>query len=234
MYAQLVSLCLLVLCPFFTGCATPAAQMPAPLAPAALQPIEPTVFGPAEGSLFQTGLETSLVADFRARRVGDVVTIRVEENLKGAKNVKTQADRKSDVELGVSGFFGLDLEKNIQSRLTDFDATKALGGSTSQKFNGTGKTSRDASLTGTISARVAQVLPGGNLVVEGARQLRINNETQYLILTGVIRPQDIGPDNTVSSTRLADARIEYTGGGVLSETQRPAWFARILGLIAFF
>ncbi|NDY42264.1 flagellar basal body L-ring protein FlgH [Dissulfurirhabdus thermomarina] len=210
-----------------------------PVAPAALAPTRPPVYSaapahPAEGSLFTPDLSASLVADFRARRVGDVLTIEIEEDLKGAKNVKTQSDRKSSTDVGLTGFLGLKLDENVQPDLPGFDASKALGGSTESAFDGSGKTSRDASLTGTVSARVVQVLPDGNLMVQGARELRINNETQYLILTGVIRPKDIQPDNTVSSTRLADARIEYTGSGVLSDNQRPGWLARLVSALAPF
>ncbi len=210
----------------------PSPQPPSPVVPDIPVPQAP----PEEGSLFQSTRHVSLVSDFRARRIGDVVTIVVEEDLKGAKDVRTQTQRKSDMNIGLSGIFGLEFNKQVQPRYGNakVDAKNAIGGSSSSKFQGSGKTSRNASLSGTISARVVQVLPGGNLIVRGSRELRINNETQYLILTGVVRPQDIGPDNTVSSTRIGDARIEYTGGGVLSEKQNPAWFARILGLIALF
>ena len=225
-----------------TGCllaCAPRATPPQTMGPATLRQIPHPSYDRAEGSLFSPGCQTSLVADFRARHVGDVVTILIEENMKGSKNVKTQTQRKSEMNIGLSGIFGLDFEKRMNPRYKkspgkSVDAAKALGGATTDKFDGSGKTSRDASLTGTISARITQILPGGNLLIEGSRELRINNETQYLTISGIIRPQDISPDNTVSSTRLADARIGYTGGGVLSEKQSPAWFARILGLMALF
>ncbi len=188
-----------------------------------------------EGSLYTSERGASLISDFRARYVGDVITIVIAENLKGSKDVNTQTQRQSEMNVGLTGILGLDFKKRMEPKYnTTIDATKAIGGSTTDKFLGTGKTSRNASLTGTISARILEVLPGGNLVVRGTRSLRINNETQYLTLTGVVRPQDIAPDNTVSSTKIADAQIEYTGGGVLSEKQRPAWFARLLGLITLF
>jgi len=227
-------------CLFFAGCAGKTLSHAPSTAPSIFPPVAAEPAGPAEGSLFSADQETNLFVDFRARRIGDVVTILISENLKGAKTVKTQTERKSDMNVGLSGILGLEWEKRLSPRYTNsppgatVDATQAIGGSTSDKFDGSGKTSRDASLTGTVSARVLHVLPGGNLFIEGSRELRINNETQYLILSGVIRPKDLSPDNTISSTRIADARIEYTGGGVLSEKQSPAWFARILGLLALF
>jgi flagellar L-ring protein precursor FlgH len=224
-------------CLFFSSCAGPLhTGQPQPQSPS-FRTIPTTESMPAaEGSLFNPNQETSLYSDFRARHVGDVVTIVIQENLKGSKNVNTQTARKSDMNLGLTGIMGLEFDKRIGPRYPDatLEATNALGGSTTDSFNGSGKTSTDASLTGTISARVVQLLPGRNLLIEGSRELRINNETQYLIVSGVIRPQDLSPDNTVPSTRIADARIEYTGGGILSEKQNPPWFARMLGAMALF
>jgi flagellar L-ring protein precursor FlgH len=109
-----------------------------------------------------------------------------------------------------------------------------FSGTSKDTFKGTGKTSRDGNLKGTISARVVDVFPDGNLMIEGTRELKINSESQYLILSGIVRPKDIKSDNTISSTKLADARIAYTGGGSLSEKTSPGWFSRLLGVFAPF
>ncbi len=220
---------------FLSACATtnPPAPIKADIAPCDVAPLVIPTPKPQEGSLFRPGMGASLVSDFRARRIGDVVTIKIVENLKGSKDVKTQRQRQSQFNIGLSGLLGLDLKKGVSS-LTGFDPSQVVGGTTNDKFNGNGQTSRNTSLVGTISARVVKVLPGGNLVIRGIRQLRINDETQYLVITGIARPQDIAPDNTILSTRLADARIEYTGGGVLSEAQKPGWLARILGVLSPF
>ncbi len=219
-----------------TGCAQNVSPVEPSLAMTRFPASPPAEQARQEGSLYISERGASLIADFRARYVGDVITILIEENLKGSKNVNTQTQRQSEMNVGLTGILGLDFKKRMEPRYNGatIDATKAIGGSTTNKFQGTGKTSRDTSLTGTISARIVQVLPGGNLMIQGSRELRINNETQYLILSGVVRPQDISPENTVSSTKIADARIEYTGGGVLSEQQQPAWFARLLGKMALF
>ncbi len=191
---------------------------------------------PHEGSLFDPDAETSLVADFRAKRVGDVLTVRIEENLKGSKDVKTKTDRKSEVNIGLTGILGWEFNKRVSPRYPDekVSAANAIGGSGSNKFDGQGQTSRDTSLSGTISVRVVKQLPGGNLLIRGSREISINTETQYMILTGVVRPADIEPGNVVSSTRIADARISYTGGGTLSEVQRPGWLGRLMGIISPF
>lgn len=202
--------------------------------------MEPEPPPPAEGSLFNPGRNASLFSDFRARHVGDVITIVIEENLKGNKDVKTKTQRQSEANIGLTGILGLEWNRRLEPRYknspanAEVDATKAIGGSTSTKFDGSGSTSRDTSLKGTVTARVIEVLPSGNLVIRGTRAIKINNETQYLVLTGIVRPRDLDAENKISSTRIADARIEYTGGGVLSEKQQPAWFGRLLGLMALF
>ncbi len=218
-----------------SGCATtrPPVPIKADMAPCNITPLVIPTSKPQEGSLFHPGTEASLVSDFRARRVGDVVTIDIVENLKGSKDVQTQTQKQSQFNLGLSGLLGLDLKKGVNS-MTGFDPAQTIGGSTNSKFNGNGKTTRNSSLIGTVSARVVKVFPGGNLLIRGVRQLRINDETQYLVITGIARPQDITPDNSILSTKLADARIEYTGSGVLSEDQRPGWLARILSVLSPF
>lgn len=225
---------------FISGCAGgrgSLSEAPA-IAPTVLPDLVPKVDTKVQtdGSLFTADRSASLVSDFRARHVGDVLTIILQENMKGAKDVKTSTSKQSAFNLGLSGIFGFDFKKRMSPRYPKetIDPSKALGGTVKDSFNGSGKTSRDASLTGTISARVLSVLPGGNLIIQGTRALKINNETQYLTITGVVRPTDIRPDNTVLSTKIADARIEYTGSGVLAEKQNPGWLPRVLGKISPF
>ncbi|MGQ9812207.1 MAG: flagellar basal body L-ring protein FlgH [Dissulfurimicrobium sp.] len=184
---------------------------------------------PMEGSLFSADREGSLYSDFRARNVGDVVTILIAENLKAANDTATQTQKGSTANLGLTGILGLIFSKN-----STVNPANAIGGSATDKYTGNGKSSRDASFTGTISARVVQVLPDGNLLIEGSRELKINAETHYLILSGVVRPKDLAPDNSVPSTRIADARIEYTGSGVLSDKQGPGWLVRLLDTVSPF
>ena len=191
---------------------------------------------PREGSLFDPNDESSLVADFRARKVGDILTVKIEENLTGEKDVKTNTDKKSSVNVGLTGILGLEFNKRVSPRYPGqtVDATKAIGGMSTNKFDSKGQTSGDTKLTGTISVRVIKKLPGGNLLIRGSRELTINNETQYVILTGVVRPADIDHNNVVSSTKIAEARISYTGGGSLSEMQRQGWLGRLIGIFAPF
>ena len=98
-------------------------------------------------------------------------------------------------------------------------------------INGDGETTRDNTMTATISARVIDVTMDGNMVIQGYREVKTNNETQHIILSGIIRPQDISSDNSVLSSYIADARIEYSGTGVLTDKQRPGWFARVFDVV---
>ncbi len=227
---------ILLILSMLSGCAI---NSPPPISQtndASFAPLPVVPSRPHEGSLFDPDAETSLVADFRAKRVGDVLTVRIEEDLKGSKDVKTKTDRKSEVNVGLTGILGWEFNKRVKPRYPDekVDAAKAIGGLGTNKFDGQGATSGDTSLSGTISVRVVKQLPGGNLLIRGSREISINNETQYVVLTGIVRPADIEPGNVVSSTRIADARISYTGGGVLSEMQHPGWLGRLMGIIAPF
>ncbi|HDG98416.1 MAG TPA: flagellar basal body L-ring protein FlgH, partial [Desulfobacterales bacterium] len=112
-----------------------------------------------------------------------------------------------------------------------FDNTTMFKASMSNSFDGSGSTSRDETMTASITARVVEVLPNGNLYIRGTRQIKVNNEVQYITLSGLIRPYDISPDNTVLSSYIADAKIEYTGKGAVSDKQRPGWLMRLLDYV---
>jgi len=232
------TLCLLVyaVLPIMAAGCIPQVQQQAKIIPPSPRHIPKVTPKPPEGAIFDANAHSNmLVSDFRARNIGDVLTILIEENLKASKDVKTKTDRKSDYNLGLTGILGLQFEESMQPHFDGtVNATKAIGGNVQDKFSGSGATSNGTMLAGTVSARVVQVLPGGNLLIEGSRELNVNNETQYIILTGIVRPKDISRDNTVSSTKIADARLSYTGAGQLSEKQHEGWMQRILGIVAPF
>ena len=103
-----------------------------------------------------------------------------------------------------------------------------MNASVSSKFAGSGSTTRKENLTATITARVIDVLANGNMLIEGRRNVLVNNEDQIIILTGTVRPRDITPDNLVNSTLIADARIAYSGKGIISDRQQPGWLMGIM------
>lgn len=151
-----------------------------------------------------------LFVDTKARHVGDVVTILIDEASSLNRKAETDSKKQSSNAANLSSFFGISLG----------DKTKyAFEGANEHK--GSGSITRSDEVTGRIEARVVKVLPSGNLIIEGRRAIRTNDEAQYLAISGVIRPVDITPANTVRSSMVADAEIVFEGKGALAEKQRP-------------
>jgi len=186
---------------------------------------------PTEASLFRESSYDGFFQDLRAHKVGDLVTINIVETSKATKKADTKTARTSSINAGIDSLLGYESKMKSWGVPKAFDNTAMFKASMGNKFDGSGSTSRDESMTASITARVVQVLPNGNLVVEGTRKIRVNNETQNITLSGIIRPSDISPDNTVLSSYIADARIDYTGSGPVSDKQRPGWLARIVDFV---
>lgn len=194
---------------------------------------EPEQAAANPGSMFNDAEADLLFSDSRARRVGDIVLIKVVENAKGKNKADTTAERDSTNNYGVGAFFGQD-----NASINPFNPTGGLGGRTgtsalfqtnsNSKLDGKGETKRENTVTATIAARVVRSLPGGLLQVEGARETRINEETQYIVVSGLVRTRDVASDNSVLSSQMADSRIAYYGKGVLADKQRSGWFTRLM------
>ncbi len=184
----------------------------------------------APGAIFRADGTYDLYRDRRAHRVGDILLVRIVENSSGSKKASTKTERTSAVEGGVTSMFGI--ERWISDRNARFTpSAKSLKADLANNFEGKGETKRNSTVTATLSARVVEVTPDRNMVIRGFRQVKVNDETQHLILTGIVRPEDIGADNSVLSTQIADARIEYGGTGILSDKQHPGWLARTLDVV---
>lgn len=182
----------------------------------------------SDGSLFVGESRRSLLfVDRKAHLVQDVVTIRIVEAASASGEATTATDRNSSISGSLEAIFGL--EKTLQNNGLN-PAAVAKGG-LGNSFDGSGATSRKNSLQATITAVVREVFPNGNLYIEGKKEVIINNERQYIIISGVIRPEDIGPDNSIRSDLIADARIEYSGRGIMAEKQRPGWLGRVLDVV---
>jgi len=174
------------------------------------------------GSLWATDRAGSLFEDTRARRVGDLVMVRVEENATGTKQAGTSTDRSSSLSTGINTFFTAPV------------AGRNIDVGVSSEYDGSGTTSRSGRLSALVAAVVTRVLPNGNLVIEGTREIQVNDELQMINLSGVVRPVDISTANIVLSSRIADAQITYTGVGTIDEKQRPGWFARLFDYLTPF
>ena len=185
---------------------------------------------PPEGSLWTEDHGINLYPDRRARRVGDIVTVRIVEDPEAELNANTKTSRTSSVDAAKLKFLGYMkalAEKN--RRLAQSPGSDDLMlGSIGMKFDGQGTSDRKGTVKAYITAVVVKVLPNGNLFINGSRQIRVNNETQFITISGIIRPEDIGPTNEISSTYIADAKIIYSGTGPLSDKQKPGWLGRII------
>jgi len=164
--------------------------------------------------------------DNKARYVNDIVTIIIDESSSGQNKASTNTSRDSSTNSGISALLGLDT--SITQANANLGGKLSIGGESSSALKGTGDTSRGGKLQARLTARVVRVLENGNLLIEGRRQLTLNAEDEFIVITGVIRPEDIAADNWVLSSNIADARILYTGSGVLADKQHPGWLTRAL------
>ena len=218
------------------GCAAPQrAAAPTPVLTPPVAEAVPQEENP--GSLFNPGDAQYLYGDERARGVGDVVMVQIVETSTANSKADTTSDRTSSINFGIENWG----QKNDAGLVPIVGSTLGLAGrvgttpmfkaSAVNTFEGTGETKRSNDVTATLAARVVNVLPGGLLQIEGAREVKVNNETQILVVRGLARAKDITPTNTIESTYLADAKIELYGEGVLADKQRPGWLTRILDQI---
>jgi flagellar L-ring protein precursor FlgH len=172
------------------------------------------------------GWMTNLSLDPRARQVNDLVTVRVIETINGVGSADSSLDKNSKAKAGVAQVFGA--ENYFPSWL---DAANLVGAASDTTFKGSGTTARSSELTATLTARVVEVLPNGDLVLEGAREIDINGDRQIVVLTGVVRPADIGRNNVVLSPAVGQLRIRYFGRGLIKDNLKPGWLVRVLNKI---
>lgn len=199
------------------GCAmtTPGTSVHQPMS---TRPAPLAVNTQANGSIYQASTaRLALFEDRRARFVGDVLTVVLEERTTASKNTSSKANRSGEVSMGIptaTRLPGASLEG------------AALTASSDSTFEGGGNSAANNVFTGNVSVTVIEVYPNGNLLVSGEKQVTINQGTEYIRFSGVVNPLNVGAANTVSSTRVADARIEYKGRGYMSEAQTMGWLQR--------
>ena len=210
------------------GCAGKSADNTADMAippdtaiPPAMDSYEPA--GAQEGSLF-TDAKGSMFEETKASHVGDTVIVDIVENASSRMDVNTEASRNTRLRVGVPTLnaFG------YATRLGGGNDANLIGTDFSNDFEGEAESDRSGQVTASIAARVIEVLPNGNLSIFGRRAMKIDNETQYILVSGIVRPQDIAASNRVQSTFLADSRIEYYGRGALADKQKPGWGNRLI------
>ncbi|MBF0449183.1 MAG: flagellar basal body L-ring protein FlgH [Candidatus Magnetomorum sp.] len=179
---------------------------------------------PYEGSLW-TDSGMNLFGDNRAVKIGDLVTVRISENPKAKLHAKTDTNRETTMS-GNANFLGY--MEALQQKNKNLNPANLINTSFKPAFVGEGTNNRDGNMTAYVTSRVIRVLPNGNLYISGRREIKVDQETQYITLSGIVRPEDIDLNNEVQSTYISDAKIEYSGRGVIAERQRPGWMMRLL------
>ena len=181
---------------------------------------------PTDGAIYRAGTEVRLFEDLKAGRVGDILTVRLVEQTNASKNSQTQTSKSGSASMTNPEVLGRSVTKGGVPLLGG-----SLGGDTS--FDGSGASSQSNSLSGDITVTVIKRLPNGNLVIQGEKWLTINQGREFIRVTGIIRSNDIETDNTVLSTRIANAQIDYSAKGALADANRMGLLSRFFNSILF-
>ncbi|MGD2008932.1 MAG: flagellar basal body L-ring protein FlgH [Cellvibrionales bacterium] len=192
----------------------------------AYAPIEPIEYpeqaeGATPASLYNEQRGMSLFADTRARSIGDIVSVVLTESTSAAKSADTDLSKGSEIGVEVPTLYGQPFDFGGGD---EYNLSQSL--SSEYGFQGQGSSNQSNRLQGAIAVQVAKVLPNGNLVVQGEKWIKLNQGDEFIQLRGIIRPEDITPLNTISSTLVADARISYGGTGAIEDANTPGWMTR--------
>lgn len=212
--------CLCAMTVMLFGCQSTTARAPLPNDPfyAPILPEMPRQKIAEDGSIFQADMANSIYSDVKARRVGDIITVTLRESTQATKSVGTS--RSKETEVGLNPIVGLG-----GNALNIGNESIQLGLDSSKDFSGDSSANQSNNLFGSISVTVVQVLPNQNLLVRGEKWLTLNNGDEYIRLTGVVRPADVSPSNEITSTKIANARIQYSGTGDFASTQKEGWLS---------
>ena len=180
----------------------------------------------SEGSLWP-GEQHSLYADHKARTTGDMVTITIAEKASASKEASTDSNRNSSLSAAIPNFLGIEKSDTLAQN-PNIDLATLLKADFANSFKGAGKTVRKEDLVASLTTQVIQVYPNGNLKIRGGKEVQVNDETQVIYLTGIVRPVDIMANNTIDSSHVLNARISYTGKGAVSDKQSPGWMTRAI------
>lgn len=211
------------------GCVSPPPKPDDPYY-APVLPRTPLPAAQSNGAIYQAGFETNLYDDRKAYRVGDIITITLSERTQASKSAGSKMAKDSSANIGLTSLFGGGVSvDNPDSGLNPLDAAKLsldAAYSGSRETEGDSAADQSNSLSGSITVTVAEVLPNGILSVRGEKWLTLNTGDELVRIAGMVRADDIATDNTVSSTRVANARITYSGTGAFADASQPGWFDR--------
>jgi flagellar L-ring protein precursor FlgH len=171
------------------------------------------------GSIFQVGRSVRLFEDNKAFRIGDLLSVRLSESTNASKSAATNTGKDDDIDIGVTALLG-----GVPTHNGDPFLNNTL--EAERDFSGTGDSEQSNSLDGEIAVMVTDILPNGTLVVRGEKIIGLNQGSEFIRLSGLVRPQDVSSSNIVFSRKLANARIYYGGGGVIAEANSKGWLSR--------
>jgi len=223
MRAGIISSVLIVAANLLSGCAALYSNPPPVVhQPMTVRPETRAMPAPVNGAIYQAAYVTPLFEDRRARHVGDTLTINLVERNAAQKASNANAGRSSSLAGGITslnrlplrGMAGINAEAEMES-----------------SFTGSGAAAANNVFNGTITVTVIEVLPNGNLLVSGEKQIAINQGNEFIRFSGVVNHNHITATNTVQSTQVADARIEYKGSGYIDESQQMGWLQRFFNII---
>ena len=211
---KVLTLCMLLV---LTACSNPKRGDDS-FAPMMPQPVRPMIYDSA--SIYHPGTAWLLHEDMKAHRIGDMLTVTLEEKTDAEKTAETGISKATSASIIDPTILGGALTAHgraILNNSIDSDSS----------FDGSGDSSQSNSLTGSITVTVVEVLSNGNLLVQGEKWIKINQGEEYLRLKGIVRPADIGADNRITSTRIANAQIQYSGEGDINDANSMGWLARL-------
>ncbi|MBE9531347.1 MAG: flagellar basal body L-ring protein FlgH, partial [Proteobacteria bacterium] len=185
---------------------------------------------PSPGSLWNgANSRNRLFSDFRARDVGDIITVLIVDKTSASGEATTETGGTSSNDYNVNAIAGMPLDLGMTDFMglgNRFDPN--FSGGRSNSFSGTGTTERMGQITASLAVRVLQVLSNGNLYVEGGKETTVNSERQYVTISGIIRPEDVTAGNTITSDSISDLMVELSGDGVIAGKQNPGWLTSVL------
>lgn len=204
---------------FLNAACTPLPQRDPAFAPVAPADLRPPVQN--SGAIYQSGYDMRLFEDQTAKRVGDVLTIVLQEKTQAKKSDDLNTKKENNMKVNAPNILGMSAAALLGHDLeTELSATK--------EFKGDGAANQSNSLSGGISVTVVEVMPNGNLKVRGEKRVTLNQGDEYVRLSGIVRPVDITASNTIPSDKVADATIMYTGDGAVADAGKMGWLGRII------
>lgn len=209
----------------FTACSSSPRAAEEPTSRGAVLGGDYALPAPAPGTIYNPAGNFGLFMDLRARAIGDILTVLLVERTNASKESSTSTAKGTSVDTGTPVFAGRPMTANGLPLTNELDAERS--------FDGSADSSQSNRLDGSITVTVVGRLPNGNLLVRGEKEITINQGQEFVRLEGIVRPVDIGPQNTVESTKVADADISYSGRGSLAQVNRPGWLARFFSSPAF-